>query len=223
MRWYATSEIIDLPDMRAGSRLIVLSEPVETVLRALLVRPADDLTQWQTDPTVLNLKRLHTLTWVGELRSATIPARVPSGHWGLRFDHNPDEQLGEVRVEQQLNYFNDTLLEHLIKQNTGTLLWLSTNPSAVTGATGEFFAHWAAAPVDGVLPTVMAQGASVSDPVAVKFLFEHTGYDCLTQKLAGTQANERGLAVTVPTLDLVTLRQELADLYPAQPSETPAA
>lgn len=214
MRWYANSEILKLTPERSGSRLLVLSETVDAVLRTLLIRPSDDAVHWAADPTALNMMRLVELTWVGELHSSTLPARVPTGHWGLRFDHDASEAVGESRIKQQLNYFNDTVLKQLIQRNSGTLLWLRS--SAVRGSERQYSTSWAIAPVEGVLPTVMAQGASVADPLAVEFLFDHPSFDCLTQKLASSHANDRGLAVGSSGISLSALLQELAVTYTPQ-------
>ena len=214
MLWYANKDQIDLNNMRRETRLIVLAEDTETVMNTLLIRPSEDQPNWQAEPDWLNMDRLYNLTVVGELTDATVPVRVPNGHWGFRFLQYSNANVGEARIKQQLNYFNDTVLNQLIKVNTGSLLWITDYSAYTHGTNGEYRSAWALAPVTDFLNTSPAVGYQNGDPLCVEFLFRDKVHTALSQTLAYNEDGNHGMATKASPITLKAVQDNVVMTYP---------
>lgn len=214
MLWYANKDQIDLNNMRRDTRLIVLAEDTETVLSTLLIRPADDQPNWQSEPDWLNIDRLYDLTVIGELTDAAVPVRVPNGHWGFRFLQYSSVNVGEARFKQQLNYFNDTVLHQLLSVNTGSLLWLTEYSTYVRGTDGNYRSAWTLAPVEDFLATSPAVGYQVGDPLCVEFLFRDKVHTAQSQVLAYAEDGNHGMATKASPVALKAVQDNVVSAYP---------
>jgi hypothetical protein len=213
MLWYTHKSKLALANMDQDSVLVVLAEPPSVVMDTLLVRPSDKKIDWASKPDLLDLTRMAELTVVGSLHKVAIPTHVPNGYWG--FSMGAVEDGADPRFEQQLN-LQAGVADHLIRNNTGSLLWISNHGAYIWGSSLELRSAWTIAPATDFLKATDAIGASVDDPAVVSLRLGDSFLSEDKQSLAGDyNRNENyGLATSADASTLESALETVATLHP---------
>jgi hypothetical protein len=220
MLWYTHKSKLALADIDLDSILVVLAETPSVVMDTLLVRPSDKKTDWASTPDLLDLTRMTALTVVGTLHKAVLPTRVPNGYWGFGMSAGVVQQGAhsiDARFEQQLN-LQAGVADHLVRHNTGSLLWISNHTKYQKGSDLELRSAWTIAPATDFLKATEAIGASADDPAVVALRLGDNSLSEDKQALAGDDHENYGLATSA---DASTLESALGTVVTAHPYVAP--